>query len=40
MISDNIFRLLAGDIVMIAERERMGSVLAPSLFLPSVNCTG
>ncbi|HPN11804.1 MAG TPA: TldD/PmbA family protein [Spirochaetota bacterium] len=40
MISDNIFRLLAGDIVMSAERERMGSVLAPSLFLPSVNFTG
>jgi len=40
MISDNIFRLLAGDIVMSAERERLGSALAPALLLPSVNFTG
>lgn len=40
MISDNIFRLLAGDIVMSAERERSGSVLVPALLLPSVNFTG
>lgn len=40
MISDNIFRLLAGEIVMSAERERTGSVLAPALFLPAVNFTG
>ncbi|MBP7737614.1 MAG: TldD/PmbA family protein [Spirochaetes bacterium] len=40
MISDNLFRLLAGDIVLSAERERIGSVLAPYVLFPSVNFTG
>lgn len=40
MISDNLFRLLAGDIVLSAEQTRIGSVLAPHILLPSVNYTG
>lgn len=40
MIADNLFRLLAGEIVLSAERERAGSVLAPFILFPAVNYTG
>jgi PmbA protein len=40
MLSDNLFSLLAGDIILSAERERSGSVLAPCIFFPAVNYTG
>jgi PmbA protein len=39
MIADNLFRLLAGEMLLSAERERTGSVLAPSVLFPSVNFT-
>jgi len=40
MISDNLFRLLAGEFSLSAERERIGAVLAPHALFPSVNYTG
>ncbi len=40
MLSDNIFTLLAGDIIVSAERERVGSVLAPWILFPAVSFTG
>ncbi|MBN2160999.1 MAG: TldD/PmbA family protein [Spirochaetes bacterium] len=40
MLSDNLFHLLAGEIVLSAERKRIGSVLAPYIMLPAVNYTG
>ncbi|MBN1495603.1 MAG: TldD/PmbA family protein [Spirochaetes bacterium] len=40
MIADNLFKLLKSEIVMSAERERTGSVLAPSALFPALNFTG
>jgi PmbA protein len=40
MLSDNLFRLLAGEIVLSAEREQIGSVLAPYVLFPAVHFTG
>lgn len=40
MISDNLFALLAGEITLSAERESVGSVLAPAILFPSVHYTG
>jgi PmbA protein len=40
MLSDNLFKLLAGEIVLSSERERIGSVLAPYVLLPAVHFTG
>ena len=40
MITDNLFDLLAGDIVMSSEREQSGSTLIPYILLPQVNYTG
>ncbi len=40
MLSGNLFSLLAGEIILSAERDRIGSVLAPSILFPGVNYTG
>jgi PmbA protein len=40
MLTDNIFKLLRGDIFMSSEREQIGSVLAPYVLLSDVNYTG
>lgn len=40
MLSDNLFRLLAGEFSLSAERERIGAVLAPHVLFPAVNYTG
>lgn len=40
MLSDNLFTLLAGEIEISAERERVGSVLAPWILFPAVSFTG
>ncbi len=40
MISDNLFKLLAGEFILSAERERVGAVLAPQVLFPAVNFTG
>jgi PmbA protein len=40
MLSDNIFSILAGDIILSSDREWTGAVLAPFALLPSVNYTG
>ncbi|MFC1669591.1 TldD/PmbA family protein [Spirochaetota bacterium] len=40
MISDNLFKLLEGDIILSSEREQKGSVLAPYILFPRVNFTG
>jgi PmbA protein len=40
MLSDNLFRLLAGEIILSGERERIGSVLAPYVLFPAVSFTG
>jgi len=37
MISDNIFKLLSGDIIISKERETYGSSLAPYILFPEVN---
>ncbi|OHD64350.1 MAG: hypothetical protein A2176_01820 [Spirochaetes bacterium RBG_13_51_14] len=40
MLTDNLFKLLAGDMVLSRERERSGSVVAPTVLFPAVNYTG
>ena len=40
MLSDNLFKLLAGEIILSAEREQIGSVLAPYVLFPAVHFTG
>jgi len=40
MISDNLFNLLAGDIVISRERKLIGSSLVPYILFPAVNYTG
>jgi PmbA protein len=40
MLSDNLFKLLAGEITLSAEREQIGSVLAPYVLFPAVHFTG
>jgi PmbA protein len=40
MIADNLFKLLAGEIVLGSEPRRFGSVVAPAILLPSVSYTG
>ncbi len=40
MITDNLFRLFSGDLVLSSERERRGSVTVPWILFPAVNYTG
>ena len=39
MLSDNLFKLLAGEIAVSSDREPVGSVLAPYILFPQVNYT-
>lgn len=40
MISDNLFDLLSGEIILSSDTEQRGSAVLPSLYLPEVNYTG